>query len=112
KQLVLSDGADTLADLEAAGGWRKRFPHLKKWFVEIKAPMDCPGNGGDVYKKKDRQKDRDKDRKKDREKKDDDKMLPLTGPSTPIVAGGAVALLVLGGGLYLFARQRRFRFTA
>ena len=108
KQLVLSDGADTLADLEAAGDWTKRFPHFKKWFVEIKAPKDCPGKGGEHDKKKDDK----KDRKRDHDKKKDEKILPVTGPSTPFVAGGAVALLVLGGGIYLVARQRRFRFTA
>lgn len=119
KKLVLSDGADMLTDLEAAGGdWTKRFPDFKKWFVEIKAPKDCPGKGGEHDKKRDDKKDGKKDRKKhddrkkDDKKKDDDKMLPVTGPSTPIVAGGAVALLVLGGGMYLLARQRRVRFTA
>lgn len=38
--------------------------------------------------------------------------LPVTGASTPIIVAGAVALLVLGGGLYLLARRRRPTFTA
>jgi hypothetical protein len=38
--------------------------------------------------------------------------LPVTGTSTLIVAGGALALLALGAGLYLIARRRRIRFTA
>lgn len=38
--------------------------------------------------------------------------LPATGTSTIIVAGGALALLALGAGLYLIARRRRIRFTA
>jgi LPXTG-motif cell wall-anchored protein len=38
--------------------------------------------------------------------------LPITGVSTGIIAGGAVALLVLGGGLFMLARRRRVTFTA
>jgi LPXTG-motif cell wall-anchored protein len=38
--------------------------------------------------------------------------LPVTGTATSLIAGGAVALLVLGGGLYLLARRRRITFTA
>jgi LPXTG-motif cell wall-anchored protein len=38
--------------------------------------------------------------------------LPVTGASTGLIAGGAVALLVLGAGLFLVARRRRIRFTA
>jgi LPXTG-motif cell wall-anchored protein len=38
--------------------------------------------------------------------------LPATGISAIIVAGGALALLSLGAGLYLVARRRRIRFTA
>jgi LPXTG-motif cell wall-anchored protein len=38
--------------------------------------------------------------------------LPVTGNTTMLVAGGAIALLVLGGGLFLVARKRRVTFTA
>jgi LPXTG-motif cell wall-anchored protein len=38
--------------------------------------------------------------------------LPITGSSTMLIAGGAVALLALGGGLFLVARRRRVTFTA
>ena len=38
--------------------------------------------------------------------------LPVTGSSTTLFVGGAGALLVLGGGLYLIARRRRVTFTA
>jgi LPXTG-motif cell wall-anchored protein len=38
--------------------------------------------------------------------------LPVTGTSTGIIAGAALALLTFGGGLYLFARRRRISFTA
>lgn len=43
---------------------------------------------------------------------EDDGDLPVTGTSTPLIAGGAVALLALGAGLFLVARRRRIRFTA
>lgn len=43
---------------------------------------------------------------------DDDSGLPVTGASTGLIAGGALALLALGGGLYLVARHRRVTFTA
>jgi LPXTG-motif cell wall-anchored protein len=42
----------------------------------------------------------------------DEESLPRTGASTALIAGGAVALLALGGGLFLVARRRRVRFTA
>lgn len=38
--------------------------------------------------------------------------LPETGVPTGLVAGAAVLLLALGGGLYLVARRRRITFTA
>lgn len=38
--------------------------------------------------------------------------LPVTGAQTGIIAGAALALLTLGGGLYLVARRRRITFTA
>jgi LPXTG-motif cell wall-anchored protein len=38
--------------------------------------------------------------------------LPTTGISTGLIAGGAVVLLALGGGLFLVARRRRVTFTA
>jgi LPXTG-motif cell wall-anchored protein len=38
--------------------------------------------------------------------------LPVTGNTTMFIAGGAVALLVLGGALFLIARRRRVTFTA
>jgi LPXTG-motif cell wall-anchored protein len=38
--------------------------------------------------------------------------LPVTGASTGLVAGAALALLALGGGLFLVARRRRITFTA
>lgn len=38
--------------------------------------------------------------------------LPVTGASTSIVAGAALALLAVGGGLFLVARRRRITFTA
>jgi LPXTG-motif cell wall-anchored protein len=38
--------------------------------------------------------------------------LPTTGISTGIIAGGAVLLLALGGGLFLIARRRRVTFQA
>lgn len=38
--------------------------------------------------------------------------LPETGVSTGLIAGGAVALLALGAGLFLIARRRRITFTA
>jgi LPXTG-motif cell wall-anchored protein len=38
--------------------------------------------------------------------------LPVTGASTGIVAGAALALLAVGGGLFLVARRRRITFTA
>jgi LPXTG-motif cell wall-anchored protein len=43
---------------------------------------------------------------------DGDEGLPVTGTSTGIIAGAALALLTFGGGLYLFARRRRISFTA
>lgn len=43
---------------------------------------------------------------------DEDGELPVTGTSTTIIALGAVALLAVGGGLYLLARKRRLSFTA
>lgn len=44
---------------------------------------------------------------------DDDKdSLPVTGVSTPLIAGGAVALLAAGGVLWFAARRRRVTFTA
>jgi LPXTG-motif cell wall-anchored protein len=44
--------------------------------------------------------------------RDDDKGLPVTGVSTGVMAGGAVALLAAGGGLYWLSRRRRASFTA
>lgn len=41
-----------------------------------------------------------------------DDQLPVTGSSTLLIAGGALALLALGGGLYLVARRRQVSFTA
>jgi hypothetical protein len=38
--------------------------------------------------------------------------LPVTGVKTGAIAGGALALLAAGAGLYLVARRRRIRFTA
>lgn len=38
--------------------------------------------------------------------------LPVTGSSTGIVIGAALALLAVGGGLFLLARRRRITFTA
>jgi len=38
--------------------------------------------------------------------------LPVTGLSTGLIALGAVALLAIGGGLFLVARRRRVTFTA
>lgn len=38
--------------------------------------------------------------------------LPVTGSSAGIVIGSALALLALGGGLFLIARRRRITFTA
>jgi LPXTG-motif cell wall-anchored protein len=38
--------------------------------------------------------------------------LPTTGNTTMFIAGGAVALLALGGALFLIARRRRVTFTA
>lgn len=38
--------------------------------------------------------------------------LPETGASTGLIAGGALALLALGGGLFLVAQRRRVTFTA
>lgn len=38
--------------------------------------------------------------------------LPITGNTTMLIAGGAVALLALGGGMFLVARRRRVTFTA
>jgi LPXTG-motif cell wall-anchored protein len=48
-------------------------------------PANCGGSGGD---------------------------LPVTGSSTGIVVGAALALLAVGGGLFLVARRRRITFTA
>lgn len=41
-----------------------------------------------------------------------DEELPLTGGSTPLIVGGALALLAAGAGLFLVARRRRLTFTA
>ncbi|QSB13567.1 LPXTG cell wall anchor domain-containing protein [Natronosporangium hydrolyticum] len=38
--------------------------------------------------------------------------LPVTGSSTLLIAGGALALLALGGGMFMVARRRRVTFTA
>lgn len=42
----------------------------------------------------------------------DDDGLPVTGASMPLLLGGAGALGLVGGGLYLLARRRRISFTA
>jgi hypothetical protein len=70
----------------------------KRWLIKIEEPKDCPddGRGGE----------------KDDKKKDEDDKLPVTGASTGVAAGGALALLALGGTLLFLARQRRLRFTA
>lgn len=38
--------------------------------------------------------------------------LPVTGAQTGVIAGAAIALLTLGGGIYLLARRRRITFTS
>lgn len=38
--------------------------------------------------------------------------LPVTGSSTGLVAGAAIALLLLGAGMFLVARRRRITFTS
>lgn len=43
---------------------------------------------------------------------DDNGGLPVTGASAPQLLGGAGALGLVGGGLYLLARRRRVSFTA
>ncbi len=38
--------------------------------------------------------------------------LPVTGANTALMAGGALVLVGVGGGLFFLARRRRIRFTA
>lgn len=83
---VVSLHLSTPLPLGGAGGDTLTL-RLQTWVFEIEAP-DCPGDEGTGGE------------------------LPKTGVPTVLIAVAAVALIALGGGLYLLSRRRRITFSA
>jgi LPXTG-motif cell wall-anchored protein len=80
------EGLEVTIDLTLDGELVELEDNVVSWDDEIEAGgVECQGEGGE---------------------------LPTTGNTTMLIAGGAVALLALGGGLFLVARRRRVTFTA
>jgi LPXTG-motif cell wall-anchored protein len=78
------------ASLDALVEWwhegTKEWKEADKEYVTRTTEEDCPGDGGGD--------------------------LPDTGAPVALLAGSALMLLVLGGGLFLVSRRRQVRFTA